>query len=140
MSAAPSTPSPLSVTVKVLVTSKALERERFVTVSSLVVSPSLSSPSSEVSVTLLLCPGLLAVANAVFETLPVFAVFTVTKYDEEKVAISPTVNVPWEEPALLETKVGPLVKDKLLLLPSLIVSFNANPLKVTLPLFKTVIE
>ena len=54
MSAAPSTPSPLSVTVKVLVTSKALERERFVTVSSLVVSPSLSSPSSEVSVTLLL--------------------------------------------------------------------------------------
>ena len=63
-----------------------------------------------------------------------------TKYEEEKVAISPTVNVPCEEPALLETKVGPLVKDKLLPLPSLIVSVNANPLKVTLPLFKTVIE
>ena len=39
------------------------------------VLPSLSSPSSEVSVTLLLWPGLLAVANTLLFTLEVNAAF-----------------------------------------------------------------
>ena len=48
-------------------------------VGSFSVFPSESSPSSDVSVTLLLWPGLLAVAKTVLETLPVLAVLTVIR-------------------------------------------------------------
>ena len=44
-------------------------------VGSLVVFPSLSSPSSEVSVTLLVCPGDEAVAETILLISPVFAAF-----------------------------------------------------------------
>ena len=55
-------------------------------------------------------------------------------------AISPTVRVPWDDPALFEIKVGPPVKDRDPPLPSTRVSVKFRPLKVTFPLFKTVIE
>ena len=57
MSDAPTIPSPLSVTVAVLVTSKLGEAVISTTVESFVVLPSVSSPSSEVSVTSLFFPG-----------------------------------------------------------------------------------
>ena len=64
----------LSVTETVLVTSIDGSGDIGVMVGSSVVFPSLSSPSSEVSDTLLVCPGLLAIATAEFITLGVFSV------------------------------------------------------------------
>ena len=65
MSPAPVLPSPpLSVIAAVLVTSNELEAVMLVTVGSSVALPSLSSPSSLRSLTSLLFPGLLAVADA----------------------------------------------------------------------------
>ena len=65
----------LSVTVAVFVSSIDGLSVIKVSVGSLTVFPSLSIPSSEVSDTLLLFPGLLAVATAVLITLGVFATF-----------------------------------------------------------------
>ena len=65
MSPDPVLPSPpLSVIAAVLVISNKLEAVMLVTVGSSVVLPSLSSPSSLMSLTSLLLPGLLAVADA----------------------------------------------------------------------------
>ena len=60
----------LSVTVAVLVASTSGNRDKVVSVGSLVVLPSLSSPSSLRSVTLFVLPGEEAVASTVFTTLP----------------------------------------------------------------------
>jgi hypothetical protein len=60
----------LSVTVAVLVASIAGNRDKLVSVGSFVVLPSVSSPSSLRSVTLLVFPGEEAVASTVFTTLP----------------------------------------------------------------------
>ncbi len=65
----------LSVVTAVLVASIAGSGVIDTTVTSSVVLPSLSSPSSEVSVTLLLWPGLLAVAKTLLFTLEVNAAF-----------------------------------------------------------------
>ena len=67
----PTTPSPLSVIAAVLVTSIDGVLLIVMSVVSSVVLPSLSSPSSEVSVTLLLCPGLLPVTKTLLLILPV---------------------------------------------------------------------
>ncbi len=65
MSPEPVLPSPpLSVTAAVLVTSNNVDAVIVVTAGSSVVFPSSSSPSSDKSVTSLLFPGLLAVADA----------------------------------------------------------------------------
>ena len=66
-------PSPLSLTTAVLVTSidGTCELSVSVTVGSLSVLPSVSSPSSEISNTSLTSPGLLATAETVFDTPPV---------------------------------------------------------------------
>ena len=56
-SLAPFIPSPLSVTVAVLVTSKMALGVISTIVGSFVVLPSVSSPSSEVSQTMFVCPG-----------------------------------------------------------------------------------
>ena len=61
---------PLSVTAAVLVTSSEVEAVILVSVASSVVLPSVSSPSSLRSVTLLVLPGDEAVASTVFTTLP----------------------------------------------------------------------
>ena len=63
----------LSIVVAVLVASISGSGVISTTVTSSSVLPSLSSPSSEVSVTLLVCPGLLAVANTLLFTLEVNA-------------------------------------------------------------------
>ena len=66
-------PSPfVSTKVFVLVTSIDESVEVKTIVGSLVVLPSLSSPSSAISVTSLVPPGLLPVAVTIFLTLPVF--------------------------------------------------------------------
>ena len=57
MSPVPVNPSPLSVTVAVLVTSRSGSGSIAVSVASSVVLPSLSLPSSDVSVTLPVFPG-----------------------------------------------------------------------------------
>ena len=59
------------VTTAVLVTSNPAIGEVSITVLSSVVFPSVSSPSSEVSETLPLCPGLLATTLTVLLTNPV---------------------------------------------------------------------
>ena len=56
--------------------------------------PSVSSPSSEVSVTLLVCPGDEAVAETMLLISPVFAAFWLMVYVAVYEAISPTVSVP----------------------------------------------
>ena len=63
MSPAPLVPSPLSATVAVLVTSNEPLDVVVITVESLEVFPSLSSPSSLISNTLFEFPGLLAVTS-----------------------------------------------------------------------------
>ena len=64
-------PSPLSVISAVFVTSIAISPEDITTiVGSSVVFPSLSSPSSLISVTSFVLPGLLPLAVTVFITLP----------------------------------------------------------------------
>ena len=71
MSPDPVLPSPpLSVIAAVLVTSSELDAVMLVTVGSSVVLSSVSSPSSLISVTSLLLPGLLAVADAWFDKPP----------------------------------------------------------------------
>ena len=69
----PFEPSPLSVTVAVLTTFIDGCDEVIISVESSWVLPSPSSPSSEVSETLLVCPGLLPLAITWFLTLPEFA-------------------------------------------------------------------
>ena len=66
----PTSPSPLSVIVAVLVTSIPGVDEISTIVASFVVLPSVSSPSSEVSVTSLLFPGEEAVTSTLFEIEP----------------------------------------------------------------------
>jgi hypothetical protein len=61
VSPAPLVPSPLSTTFEILVTSNEPPDDVAITVESLEVSPSLSSPSSLISNTLFVFPGLLAV-------------------------------------------------------------------------------
>ena len=61
----------MSLTVAVLVASTDGFGEIDTSVESSVVLPSLSSPSSEVSLTLFVCPGLLAVTIALLTTLSV---------------------------------------------------------------------
>ena len=63
----PKTPSPLSVSVAVLVASIPGEAVILTTVGSLVVLLSVSSPSSEVSVTSFVLPGEDAFANTILE-------------------------------------------------------------------------
>ena len=65
----------MSFTTAVLVTS--IEESELVktTVASFVVLPSVSSPSSDTSVTSLLLPGVLAVTDTLLFTDPVFAAF-----------------------------------------------------------------
>ena len=65
----------MSHTTAVLVTS--IEESELVktTVASFVVLPSVSSPSSDTSVTSLLLPGVLAVTDTLLFTDPVFAAF-----------------------------------------------------------------
>ena len=77
----PKTPSPLSVTVAVLVASIPGEAVILTTVGSLVVLLSVSSPSSEVSVTSSVFPAEEAVANTVLEINPVYAAELLTTYD-----------------------------------------------------------
>ena len=77
ISLAPFIPSPLSVTVAVLVTSKMALGVISTIVGSFVVLPSLSSPSSDVSLTLFVCPGEEAVAVAIFEIAPLRAAASV---------------------------------------------------------------
>ena len=60
----------LSVTVAVLVASMAGDLDKVVSVGSSIVLPSLSSPSSEVSVALLVLPGLLAAPYTLLNKLP----------------------------------------------------------------------
>ena len=74
-------PSPLSVTVAVLVASIPGEAVILTTVGSLVVLLSVSSPSSEVSVTSSVFPAEEAVANTVLEINPVYAAELLTTYD-----------------------------------------------------------
>ena len=77
ISLAPFIPSPLSVTVAVLVTSKIALGVISTIVGSLVVFPSVSSPSSDVSLTLFVCPGDEAVAVAIFDIAPLRAAASV---------------------------------------------------------------
>ena len=77
ISLAPFIPSPLSVIVAVLVTSKTALGVISTIVGSLMVFPSLSSPSSDVSLTLFVCPGEEAVAVAMFEIAPLRAAASV---------------------------------------------------------------
>ena len=79
MSLAPFIPSPIiGVTIiAILVTSSNGLGVISTTVGSLVVLPSVSSPSSEVSLTLFVCPGEEAVAVAIFEIAPVRAAASV---------------------------------------------------------------
>ena len=60
----------MSVTAAVLVTSSDGDPVTVVTVGSLTVLPSVSSPSSPISVTSFVLPGLLAVADAALDTPP----------------------------------------------------------------------
>ena len=71
ISPAPVVPFPLSVTAAVFVTSSDADAVIEVTVPSFVVLPSPSSPSSLISVTSFVLPGLDAVTKTVLETLPV---------------------------------------------------------------------
>ena len=66
----PITPSPLSVIVTVFVASIPGDDEISTTVGSFVVLPSVSSPSSEVSVTSFVFPGEEAVTSTLFEIDP----------------------------------------------------------------------
>ena len=66
----PTFPSPLSVIVAVFVTSIPGVDETSVTVGSFVVLPSVSSPSSEVSVTSFVLPGEEAVTTTLLEIDP----------------------------------------------------------------------
>ncbi len=77
----PKTPSPLSVTVAVLVASIPGEAVILTTVGSLVVLLSVSSPSSEVSVTSSVFPAEEAVANTVLDVLPAATATCVVVYD-----------------------------------------------------------
>ena len=77
----PKTPSPLSVTVAVLVASIPGEAVILTTVGSLVVLLSVSSPSSEVSVTSSVFPGEEAVANTVLDVPPASTATCVIVYD-----------------------------------------------------------
>ena len=61
----------LSITLTVLVASIPGRGEIITSVESSVVLPSISFPLSDVSLTLFVCPGLLAVAIAIFEILGV---------------------------------------------------------------------
>ena len=98
ISLAPFTPSPLSITIAVLVTSKIALGVISTIVGSLVVLPSLSSPSSDVSLTLFVCPGEEAVAVAMLETAPVRAAASVMMKYALYVAVSPGRSVPNPEP------------------------------------------
>ena len=71
ISPAPVVLFPLSVTAAVFVTSSDADAVIEVTVPSSVVLPSPSSPSSLISVTSFVLPGLDAVTKTVLETLPV---------------------------------------------------------------------
>ena len=71
----PKVPSPLSVIVDVFVTSIDGDAVIETTVGSSIVFPSLSIPSSDVSVTLFVKPGLLAVASNVLLILPLSTAF-----------------------------------------------------------------
>ena len=65
----------LSVSIILAVLTTSIEGTGFIdtSVESLVVLPSVSSPSSDVSLTLFVCPGEEAVAVAMFEIKPVAA-------------------------------------------------------------------
>ena len=73
ISPAPISPSPLSITCAIFVTSKDFTIVAVVTVGSSAVFPSSSIPSSEVSETLLVCPGLFAVTFKLLLICPEFA-------------------------------------------------------------------
>ncbi len=80
-SPAPVFPSPLSVSVAVLVASIPGEAVILTTVGSLVVLLSVSSPSSEVSVTSFVLPGEDAVANTILDVPPASTATCVIVYD-----------------------------------------------------------
>ena len=73
ISPAPISPSPLSITCALFVTSIDFSIVAEICVGSLVVFPSSSIPSSEVSDTLLVCPGLLAITFKLLSICPEFA-------------------------------------------------------------------
>ena len=81
VSPAPVFPSPLSVTVAVLVTSIPGEAVILTIVGSSVVFPSVSSPSSEVSVTSLEFPGDDAVTTTVLDVPPASTAACAIVYD-----------------------------------------------------------
>ena len=105
------------------------------TVGSSAVLPSSSIPSSEVSETLLVWPGLFAVTFKLLLICPEFAadadIWNVALY----LSISAMLSVPWAELFVEEMYVGPEVRLKLFPKPSVKVSLNPNPLIVTFPLF-----
>ena len=73
ISPAPTSPSPLSTTVAIFVASKDFVIATLVSVGSSSVFPSLSMPSSLVSETLFVWPGLFAITVSEFDTEPVLA-------------------------------------------------------------------
>ena len=127
----------LSVTVAVFVTSIFGKETIETTVGSFIVFPSVSSPSSEVSLTLFDWPGVLAVTIALLEILPVVAASLLIKNVAEYVAVSPIVSVPWEEPADADTNDGPEVRVRLNPWPSVSWSVNVTDDKTKLPVFLT---
>ena len=93
ISPAPVVPFPLSVIVAVFVASSDADAIE-VTVPSFVVFPSPSSPSSLISVTSFVLPGLNAVTKTVFLTFVENAAPDSIVYVAVYVAVSPTVMVP----------------------------------------------
>ena len=109
-----------------------------VTVGSFTVLPSVSSPSSEISLTVT-PPGLVAVACTVLDTPPALTAWLLIAKLAVYVAVSPIARIPAAEPCVAPPKIGPLVKVKPTPLRSVIVSMIETPVKAVSPVLATVI-
>ena len=113
--------------------------EVVIIVGSSTVFPSVSFPSSLISVISFVFPGLLAVASTVFEINPVSSAACEITYDALYVAVSANCKIPFAESNEELSKDRPELKSIVLPSPSVRVSTKLNSVKLTLPVFSTVI-
>ena len=113
--------------------------EVVIIVGSSIVFPSVSSPSSLISVISFVLSGLLAEASTVFEINPVSSVASEITYDALYVATSANCKIPFADPNEELSKDRPELKSIALPFPSVRVSTKLNSVKLTFPVFSTVI-
>ena len=134
--------SPLSVISATLVTSilaLPTSKDTSTIVGSSVVFPSVSSPSSLISIILFTCPPKLPLTWTVLLKIPVWAAELEIKYVATYVSISPGSRVPWILLIFEDKKLGWVVSVSELPSPSVKFSLIIKFVTAALPLFSILI-